>query len=101
MSARFTPGPWLTTGTTVYALHFARGHVRNKWDCTLYGGAGCPRDELQANAHLIGAAPELYEALTAMWADYIAVCSTKGWEPTALVEHDMVLAALAKARGEK
>ena len=63
MSAAFTPGPWLTTGTTVYSLFFARGHERNKWDCIIYGDLYCPRDELQANAHLIAAAPRMYHEL--------------------------------------
>ena len=92
MSAAFTPGPWLTTGTTVYSLFFARGHERNKWDCTIYGDLYCPRDELQANAHLIAAAPELYAALL------LAQAYLHEFAPAAVYDANEVL--LRKARGE-
>lgn len=66
MSARFTSGPWSAIGNTIYSLFFARGYERNKWNCTIYGDVDCPREELQAVAHLIAAAPELYAALEKM-----------------------------------
>ena len=50
--------------------------------------------ENQANAHLIAAAPELYEALERMVADYDI------GEMTETPILDVANAALAKARGE-
>ena len=66
MSARFTSGPWSAIGNTIYSLFFARGHERNKWDCTIYGDVDCPREEQQAVAHLIAVAPDMYEVLEAI-----------------------------------
>lgn len=63
MSARYTPGPWVTAdgygpiegGTAVQSTHDSNLIC----SCTGYYG----RDGAQANARLIAAAPELLEAL--------------------------------------
>jgi hypothetical protein len=65
-----TPGPWLLTGHTVYALDEV-GQT-NRFSCNMQAGYSyygrtvkerVSNDELTANARLIAAAPELLEAL--------------------------------------
>ena len=79
----FTPGPWLLSGRTVYALN---DEGFNRFSA-LVQDAHTPGDELEANARLMAAAPELLLALE---------CLLKA-------DHDdvraMARAALAKARG--
>lgn len=57
---KHTPGPWTTGGFYVKA---ADGHIMIA-DVTC--GNGPPTDEEKANAHLIAAAPDMYEALVAL-----------------------------------
>lgn len=54
-----TPGPWMLSGKTVYALN---GDGYNRFSA-LIQDAYTKDEELQANAQLIAAAPELLEAL--------------------------------------
>ena len=95
---KFTPGPWLIAGesaTFVYALGPEGTNVF--WcDVQAAGRERASRDELIANAHLIAAAPELYEALESArtWVDE---CGAQAGLQAILDEID---AALAKARGE-
>ena len=97
--AKFTPGPWVTKqaisadnvggfdwcvtqvgDTKIIAEVFQRvGGVQGFWDDR----------PVEANAHLIAAAPNLYEALKAV----ISVADRK------TVEFDLAHAALAKAEG--
>lgn len=55
----FTPGPWLLSGRTVYALN---DEGFNRFSA-LVQDAHTPWDELEANARLIAAAPDLLAAL--------------------------------------
>lgn len=87
---KITPGPWfLGEPTEVFAdnanlvLSIARCGVR-------FGLTYC---EATANARLIAAAPDLYEALEAALE---CLDMTGGTEP-----YDSGMAALAKARGEQ
>lgn len=92
----FTPGPWFVDGNHVHQDDEAGG----RWLCI----AKCdqliryaPRTETAeyaqtvANAHLIAAAPELYEAL-----EHIL----RGTLSLPRFAEDMARAALAKARGQ-
>lgn len=91
---KHTQGPWLVEGRTVYALN-DDGYNRFS---ALVQDAHTPGDELEANARLIAAAPELLEALegvTDMAADMIP---SMGFAGLALIE--AARAAIAKARGE-
>ena len=101
MSARFTRGPWSAIGNTIYSLFFARGYERNKWNCTIYGDVDCPREELQAVAHLIVASPDMYEVLEAI---EIALDKFHASPSDVLDENapimDALREALKKARGE-
>lgn len=95
MGAGFTPGPWLIEPQG----ERARGH----WladNAGAYVALACSRDnsrdEEDANARLIAAAPELYEAL-ALAAEWIAEDGASLSE----VAEAKIYAALAKARGEQ
>lgn len=94
MSEKFTPSPWdleligLISGDTRYDIG-----PKEKMDdyriAMVLDEAGGNEDTLAANAHLIAAAPDMYEALK--WCADV-------FSDDAL--HDMVFDALAKARGE-
>jgi hypothetical protein len=65
----YTKGEWeIANGTFIYCLNEAG---TNRFDCGLQrgwddNGERTSRGELEANAHLIAAAPEMYEALKLM-----------------------------------
>jgi hypothetical protein len=101
--SRATPGPWLIAdGTFVYALNlegsnrFSAG-VQSGWRTE--GRVRTDREELEANAHLIAAAPELLEALR--WYvendDTNEHADNEFW----LKGRDNARAALAKATGSQ
>ncbi len=106
MNETFTPGPWsLESDDNGYAEAFRRYAGADAiqvsgdhWTVAVALDDGPPG---QANAHLIAAAPELYEALKA-----ITDCYGVGQrDPAKFLEHvhDFMMegrAALAKARGE-
>ena len=81
---KHTQGPWLVEGRAVYALN-DDGYNRFS---ALVQDAHTPGDELEANARLIAAAPELLEALECL----LEMGHAKAG--------DLARAALAKARGE-
>ena len=58
----FTPGPWESGGSIVGAGNII---IRQQWECVRKS-----IDELQANAYLIAAAPDMYEALEAAILEY-------------------------------
>lgn len=91
--SKHTPGPWMVEGCTVYALN-DDGYNRFS---ALVQDAHTPVDELEANARLIAAAPELLSLLKEarstleMWKDVapaVSLCAD-------------IDKAIAKARGEK
>jgi phage tail protein X len=90
---KWTPGPW--------EVRTENGAIR-----VYYGKTIAITDQMfEANAHLVAAAPELYEALKAMADDYeefVYNPATDRWDVPLFNKpvHDMARAALAKARGE-
>lgn len=67
-NAKHTPGPWLVQETTVYALNDERNPA-NRFTASVDSGWAdekrrISRQEVEANARLIAAAPELLEALS-------------------------------------
>lgn len=94
--AKFTKGPWVAkkgTGWFVSRPNARMAHVVGmRPELSFVGAENDDEAEARANAHLIAAAPELYEALQA--------CLDHG----SMTGHDFVIeqahAALAKARGE-
>lgn len=94
---KFTPGPWKADDNdietaagellaTAYAMDRDRLEGRDFYETA------------QHNAHLIAAAPDLYEALDnlAMAAEFQIALGDKAW----IEMHGVAKAALAKARGE-
>lgn len=66
MSAH-TPGPWERNHTTIYALEHhgwrkGKEEFRNRFSIQVIPGPAIPPEEIQANARLIEAAPDGYEA---------------------------------------
>ena len=87
---KWTPGPWQRSGWSVLCQSHTVVCNILPWD-----SSGC-REEDSANAHLIAAAPELYDSLERVLALWVS-----GADPEEL---DIVVAtakvALAKAKGE-
>lgn len=83
-----TPGPWLVEGRTVYALN-DDGYNRFS---ALVQDAHTPGDELEANARLIAAAPDLLEALQSSKS----LMESVGMQSSD--EYQQASAAIAKAR---
>lgn len=68
LEVKHTPGPWLRDGKTIYSLTHAgwrKGieQFKNRFSATIQGDFETPIFELEANADLIAAAPELLKAL--------------------------------------
>jgi hypothetical protein len=83
---KHTPGPWDACGCTIYS---GEKRIGQTWDAE---DDGLPAPEMEANARLIAAAPELLEAFEGMVADWERV---HGMIPQ---DHE-ARAAIAKARG--
>jgi len=107
---KFTPGPWhVPTGPFVGGLSVEVRADDYFIKCPGSGGAMsltqtvCKLDwskteEWEANAHLIAAAPDLFEALD-MARRYMKMClGSSFWDGPN--PHPIIDAALAKARGE-
>lgn len=99
---KWTPGEWLLTEseTMVYALNNEQ-HPVNRFSAQLGPGWSdevhrIDGEELRANAHLIAAAPELYEALDML----MNVSGPGDAEQLLAEERENIIALLAKARGE-
>jgi hypothetical protein len=89
MDTKFTPGPWFAQ----------RGEIVSANDpiCsmpTLYRASKDAKDALAADAALIAAAPEMFEAL-----EEVRMCGNAGAKLSRAAS-DKVKAALRKARGE-
>lgn len=103
-----TPGPWEKDGLTVYALMHAGWHkgveqFKNRFFCGVQGDVECSTRELDANARLIAAAPDLLAALKACRdrLHYLAV-NEVGEHPHSLINGLRVSTAdeaIAKAEG--
>ena len=106
MSAKHTPGPWLTDRGNAHTGQIATIHhcLNNDWVeiwTDKWAETGLGEGEQEANARLIAAAPELLDALQAMTE--IAEM-TIGWLPTPPNADGPLIqarAAIAKATGGK
>ena len=84
--AKFTPGPWIAhrderSEEWSARLPRVKGAAGQVFMCEVAG----PWDHMEANAHLIAAAPELYDALGAMALTAKALInSLEGTGPTPL-----------------
>ena len=62
--ARFTTGPWRTQGWVPTWAYIPVKDARHNVVCSLYPNAGYyTREDVEANARLIAAAPEMYAAI--------------------------------------
>lgn len=89
METKFTKAPWFVAGKTGFVNQIEIAPAI----CTAYGAG----EELEANARLIAAAPELFEALRMI----AARDAHRGTVLLDVEEMDIVRAALAKATGEQ
>lgn len=106
MSTKHTPGPWVTKRegfSTVYVeARIGGGWIQEVAAC---GPTDAGREQQEANASLIAAAPDLLEALKDMHQVLSEAMTTGGWVPTPVQDSfrkawlDMV-AAIARATGE-
>jgi hypothetical protein len=94
MGKKWTPGPWFAIANLNY--RGAKWRICNNpnepWEN--YGEICYARE---GNAHLIAAAPELYEALAALLSRVGNDADAHAWF---LEEQENAIKALAKARGE-
>lgn len=114
--AKFTPGPWSANfahdnSGTVYAWHIAAPEFGSSRPICSYSrisevsdevseGSPRPSDEDRANANLIAAAPDLYEALKAAEGHLAETLSDARWHPIGKCPVlELVRAALSKAEG--
>lgn len=91
--SNWTPGPWHAGRedmATIVDGYDSKWIYAGNTYIAVSSGMQVGWDEVMANARLIAAAPELYEALYDLWYE--------NQVPSAY--HDRVTAALAKARGE-
>ena len=87
---KFTPGPWLFSS-------YKSGNSVIVIDGKEFDVATVNYPNRDANAHLIAAAPELYEALDALRAELFLHAEGNYFRPLL----DKAEIALAKARGEE
>lgn len=106
---KWTPGPWEVydcSGTQMEKSRYENGAFQVfSDDCDHHAVADCScnhtcrmEDEIEANAHLIAAAPELYDALEVA---LVVLENMEAYGVGRLHAADQARAALAKARGEK
>ena len=89
---KFTPGPWVASGSLVGA-----GWIVIRQECTGIKD----RETLVANANLIAAAPDMYEALEAAILEYGKPGGPWNVPSSPGSWIDKAKAALVKARGEQ
>ena len=91
--AKFTDGPWVVKDGVVVCTNRSDSYTRVAY---AYSGHAIPyTEEVLNNAHLIAAAPEMYEMLSKIH-DYLEVSGPTGFN-LSLDINDL----LKKARGEK
>ena len=87
---KFTPGPWVAQKNSTYWEFGKKGSIYSLGDVCATNPGNPDSGEQEANAHLIAAAPELYEALRTI-VDHGMVT---------LSDYEDAVAVLANARGE-
>lgn len=101
MQTKHTPGPWFLINDACVG-----GPVESGWEQAGCGIAHCgmrarTSEEAAANARLIAAAPEMYEALKALLAcPDISDVAGEDKDPETHAAESIARAALSKARGE-
>lgn len=108
MSTKFTPGPWVAnieTASSTWSGHAMESSIfgpNHELIADINPNYAETPDCWQSNAHLIAAAPDLYEALENLLDDY--KCSASEWLGDSRAQADLLIsyadAAIKKARGE-
>ena len=97
-----TPGPWETDRNNVHSAQIATIHhcLNNDWvEVWSPNAFAASEEEMEANARLIAAAPDLLEALqAALEYDYHAAAAGSARQ---MVIEEKILSAIAKATGEQ
>ena len=93
MIEKFTPGPWVANGDKIETTS---GILRSRI-AIIDDGAGI--DDPDANANLVSAAPDMYEALNRIY-NKLLISDRDGESHISEKDGEMALAALRKARGE-
>lgn len=95
MSAKHTPGPWIFDGDYIWSEP-AKCYVADPQTEDMLIGQACAKQDIykqiQANARLIAAAPDLLDALQ--------VLLNATMHKNHPAESDMAIAAIAKAKGK-
>jgi len=95
---RWTPGPWEVGTDDTNGQAIVRNQHIEVATCW-HHCVGSIEKEMRANAHLIAAAPELYEALELLAAWGPPCCLSVDEARTFNADHEKARAVLAKARG--
>ena len=93
MSEKWTPGPWAVNGDKIETTY---GTLRRRV-AIVDDGAGIENPE--ANANIISAAPDLYDALELIYGRLL-MSDRDGWSRITAEDGEMAELALKKARGE-
>ena len=98
-NAKHTPGPWEVVGSRICTV--ANDKERITLAKTEPGGSFAMSEQQEANAHLIAAAPAMYEALQAMVEVFPAVVKMTPYGVSMDISklHDNAKTALAQAEG--
>lgn len=91
---KHSPGPWNEHDGTIYSRE-GRRIAETAWP------ENGTSDEVQGNAALIAAAPDMLEALKSAKAhmDYIANETKRNWRQSDQTIYELISAAIAKAEG--
>ena len=100
--SKFTKGPWKVESHSVFALihdGWRKGEetFKNRFWLSVYGDKDCPKEEIDANAALISAAPEMYEVLKEC-LNFMSLCTLV--EDSDLQTYLKARRALQKAEGK-
>jgi hypothetical protein len=96
MKPKFTPGPWELGDEAPLTIYAKDGYAVTGIADADESEGGRPEEDV-ANAHLIAAAPEMYEALDVA-ADIIHAAELHKTNPKA---YAAIVEALKKARGDQ
>lgn len=93
---KFTPGPWKFDGEDSGYYDLPTLNIRDKDGYIIAGAVDFYSDPGLSNAHLIAAAPDLYEALDKI----MRMDLSWGYDKAMGKSQEIAYRALAKARGE-
>lgn len=96
---KFTKGPWRAVNQFQVIIGSGDSLI-SSLSTQHTGGLHASVSEREANANLIAAAPDLYEALEDMVRLWEVIAELKGWIPGHVIEYRHAKKILAKVRGK-